>query len=48
MKDKRRRMIQICLLTAAAVFIVAGVLRGEAAAVLTKAVHICMECIGLG
>ncbi len=29
-------------------FIVGGIFRGEAEVVLQKAVHICLECIGIG
>ena len=49
MKGKRAsRLAALLLLGVAAVFIVIGVSRGEAAAVLQKAAVICMECIGLG
>ena len=52
MSNKHRGIVVIVLalllLGAAAVFIVIGVIRGEAAAVLQKAAVICMECIGLG
>lgn len=36
------------LLAAAAVLIVLGVKQGEVAAVLNKAINICLECIGIG
>lgn len=36
-----------CLITGA-VFVGIGILRGEPAAVLQKAVKICLECIGIG
>ena len=39
---------QLALLALAAGMIVVGVLREEVELVLTKAVNICMECIGLG
>ena len=40
--------MRILLCIAAAVFILIGITRGEVALVLTKAVNICLECIGLG
>lgn len=36
------------LLVVAAGFLIVGVNRGEVATVFNKAIHICMECIGLG
>lgn len=36
------------LLTVAAILMTAGILRGEHMTVLSKAVRICLECIGLG
>ena len=36
------------LMLIGALFIVYGATDGEAAAVLKKAINICMECIGLG
>ena len=45
---KTGNKIWILLAAVGAVFIVIGVLRGEAFVVLTKAVNICLECIGSG
>ena len=45
---KRRRMAGAALLLAACGSVLYGLLRGEAALVLGKAVNICLECIGLG
>ena len=45
---KTGNKIWILLAAVGAVFIVIGVLRGEAFVVLTKAVNICLECIGIG
>ena len=40
--------VPFVLIAAAVALIVAGTLSGEAQLVLTKAVNICMECIGIG
>lgn len=45
---KKAVLIRTGLLLLAAVFVVLGVMRGEAAVVLQKAVNICLECIGIG
>ena len=45
---KKVTLIRIGLLLLAAVFVVLGVMRGEMAVVLQKAVNICLECIGIG
>lgn len=46
--DKRMLAAQLALLVLAAGMIAVGMLREEVELVLTKAVNICMECIGLG
>jgi len=48
MKRKRLLCAQALLLCAGAVCVAAGVLRGEPAQVLQKAILICLECIGIG
>lgn len=48
MRSLTRHLLQAGALAAAALFLIYGVSRGEAAIVLNKAIHICMECIGLG
>ena len=45
---KTRIIIAIILLVISAGLMIAGVMRGEVFAVFTKAVHIWLECIGLG
>ncbi len=48
MENKKRFIIAISLLVVSAGLVTAGVMRGEVPVVFTKAVHICLECIGLG
>ncbi len=48
---KRERSVQIarvlCLLAGGAL-VVTGILAGDPAAVMAKAIRICMECVGIG
>ena len=48
MKRLRKAVPALVIFMVGAVFLVIGVLRGEAAIVLQKATTICMECIGIG
>ena len=45
---KNKNIIRFLLLVIAVAFIILGIFNGSAKAVLTKAVIICSECIGLG
>ena len=47
-ETRKRLLIAILLLMISAGLVTAGVMRGEVFIVFTKAVHICLECIGLG
>ncbi len=47
-QNKVRGAVPFVLLLFSAILITAGVFRGEAQLVLTKAINICMECIGIG
>ncbi len=43
-----RALVPFLLLALAAVFVWAGIQRGELRLVLNKAIRICLECVGLG
>ena len=47
-----KRGVRICIFVALAIagaaFVAYGIASGQAAAVLNKAIRICMECIGIG
>lgn len=40
--------VTVLVMVLGAVFVAVGVLRGESGDVLTKAVNICLECVGIG
>lgn len=48
MKNQTRSLLCLGALALGAGFMAFGVLRGEMAVVLGKAITICMQCIGLG
>ena len=43
-----KKAAQALLLTVGTVMLCAGALRGEAATVLSKAIRLCLECVGIG
>lgn len=45
---KWRKTAGVCLLLLAVGFIVCGVCRGEADTVFSKAIRVCLECVGIG
>ena len=45
---KFSKWIKYIILVLSVVMIIAGVITGEAQAVLSKATRICLECIGIG
>ena len=45
---KYEKVSQIFLLVAGLAFVLVGILRGEVAVVLSKAIKLCMECVGIG
>ena len=45
---RSEKAAQIFLLAAGLVFFLVGIVRGEAAVVLSKAIKLCMECVGIG
>lgn len=48
MKNKHDLKIKLFLLASSIVMITLGLYRGELDVVFTKAINICLECIGIG
>lgn len=48
MNNKLRRHISLGLLAGGGLLISLGIFRGEVGIVFSKAINICLECIGLG
>lgn len=48
MISMKTKYIRAAVIAVGAIFIVLGITRGEPGTVFTKAVNICMECIGIG
>ena len=48
MTKKKKAILQAVLLLAGVLMIVYGVWRGEAETVFSKAIRLCMECVGIG
>lgn len=46
--QENNKIIPLLLVGIGVVFIALGIYRGEVALVFTKAVRICLECIGIG
>ena len=45
---QKRTVVQAALLIAGVVMLCFGIWRGEAAVVLSKAIKLCLECVGIG
>ena len=45
---KHKTAVQLALLVLGVAMIGFGLWRGEAATVLSKAIRLCMECVGIG
>ena len=45
---KSEKATQVFLFASGMVFFLVGIFRGEAAVVLSKAIKLCMECVGIG
>ena len=48
MSHGKKAVAQIVLLIAGVAMLCFGVWRGEAATVLSKAIKLCLECVGIG
>lgn len=45
---KNRQFLQLLFMASGIVLLAVGVFRGELETLLTKAIYICLECIGIG
>ena len=48
MKTEKKAVAQVALLIAAVLMVGYGAMRGEADTVLSKAIKLCLECVGIG
>lgn len=48
MSHGEKAALQVFLLLAGVAMVCFGVWRGESAAVLSKAIKLCLECVGIG
>lgn len=48
MRESYKTLAAAGIILIGGVFLVIGIIRGEAAGVLRKAINICLECIGIG
>ena len=46
--EQKRHFFKVTLLIVGMVMLCAGVMRGEADTVLSKAIRLCLECVGIG
>ena len=47
-RHAKKTTVQVTLLAAAIAMLCFGAWRGEAATVLSKAIKLCLECVGIG
>ncbi len=48
MSHEKKAAVQLLLLLAGTVLLCFGLWRGEGGAVLSKAIKLCLECVGIG
>lgn len=47
MSNSKKIVVQVVLLVVGVAMLFYGIYRGEAAAVLSKAIKLCLECVGI-
>lgn len=48
MKNIREKLLPVTLMAVGAVGMISGAYRGELKILFTKAINICLECVGIG